>query len=113
MQDLTEKKKSVLDAFFSQNITKEDMRMMNEKYDADILLTVDKISVAKKTQSISYSYSDIKADVRKTVESIINGTEKQDYFYSSLLDKMVVYSDNQIEVSLNLLPTKWVYVIER
>lgn len=113
MQDLTEKKKSVLDAFFSENITKEDMRMMNEKYDADILLTVDKISVAKKKQSISYSCSDIKADIRKTLESIINGTEKQDYFYSSLLDKMVVYSDNRIEVSLNLLPTKWVYVIER
>jgi len=112
MRDLMEKKKSVLDAFFSQNITKEEMRMMNEKYDADISLTAERITAAKKKQSISYSCSDIKTDVRKSVESIVNCSERQDNFYGSLLDKMVVYGDDRVEVSLNLLPTKWIYVID-
>lgn len=112
MKDSTEKKKSVLDAFFSKNITKEEMRMMNEKYDADISLTADKISAANKKRSLSYSCPDIKADVRKSVDSIVNCKEQQDSFYGSLLDKMVVYGDDRVEVSLNLLPTKWMYVIE-
>lgn len=112
MQELTEKKKSVLDAFFSQNITKEEMRMMNEKYDADISLTADRITDAKKKQSLSYSCSDIKADVKKSIDSIVNCTEQQDSFYGGLLDKMVVYGNDRVEVSLNLLPTKWTYVIE-
>ena len=112
MQDFTEKKKSVLDAFFSQNIRKDEMRMMNEKYDADISLTADKITAAKKKQSLSYSCTDIKADVRKSVDSIINCKEQHDTFYGSLLDKMVVYGDDRVEVSLSLLPTKWMYVIE-
>ncbi|HOJ10075.1 MAG TPA: recombinase family protein [Clostridiales bacterium] len=112
MNDLTEKKKSVMDAFFSQDITKDEMRMMNEKYDADISLTADKISAVKKKQSLSYSCQDIKSDVRKSVENIVDCSVKQDNFYGSLLDKMVVYDDNRVEVLLNLLPTKWMYVIE-
>lgn len=112
MQELTEKKKSVLDAFFSQNITKEEMRMINEKYDTDISLTADKISAAKKKQSLSYSCQDIKADVRKSIDNIVNCKEPQDNFYGNLLDKMVVYGNDRVEVLLNLLPTKWVYLIE-
>ena len=112
MQDLTEKKKSVLDAFFSQNITKDEMRMMNEKYDADISLTADRITAAKKRKGLFYSCLDMKADVRKSVDSIVNCKEQQDNFYGSLLDKMVVYGDERVEVSLNSLPTKWIYVIE-
>jgi site-specific DNA recombinase len=112
MQDLTQKKKNVLDAFFSKDITKDEMRMMNEKYDVDISLTADKISAVKKKQSLSFSCTDMKADVRKAVESIVNCKERQDNFYGSLLDKMVVHGDNRVEVLLNLLPTKWMYVIE-
>jgi hypothetical protein len=88
------------------------MRMMNEKYDADISLTADKISAIRKKQSLSYSCTDMKVDVRKAVESIVNCKERQDNFYGSLLDKMVVHGDNRVEVLLNLLPTKWMYVIE-
>ena len=73
---------------------------------------MDKIDAVKKKQSLSYSCSDIKTDVRKSVENIVNCSVKQDNFYGSLLDKMVVYDDNRVEVSLNLLPTKWMYVIE-
>ena len=112
MQELTEKKKSVLDAFFSHNITKDEMRMMNEKYDDDISHTANKISAATKKQRLYYLCSDIKRDVRNSVESIVNCKEQQDNFYGSLLDKMVVYGDYRVEVSLNLLPTKWIYVIE-
>lgn len=109
--DLTEKKKSILDAFFSKNITKNEMRMMNDKYDADILLTEEKICALKKKQSLSYSCRDINVNVKNSVEDIVNCSVKQDTLYGNLLDKMVIYGDNRIEVSLNLLQTKWIYII--
>ena len=54
MNSTTERKKSVLDAFFAQSITKDEMRMMNEKYDSDIADLNDKIEATREKEILSY-----------------------------------------------------------
>jgi len=112
MKSITEKKKTVLDAFFSQNITKEEMRMMNEKYDADIAELTEKINTAREKQALVYSCADIKKDVEKKISGIINGETATENFYGNLLKRITVSRDEKAEVELQLLPTKWQYIME-
>jgi DNA invertase Pin-like site-specific DNA recombinase len=112
MKSITEKKKIVLDAFFSQNITKEEMRMMNEKYDIEIAELTDKINAARKKQNLVYSCDDIKKDVEKKVSSIVNSKTVTENLYGNLLRQITVFGDEKIEVELHLLPAKWQFIVE-
>ena len=112
MDSITEKKKTVLDSFFAKSITKDEMRMMNKKYDGEIAELNEKIEVAIKKQNLFYSKTDIKKDVEKKVTGIVNGKTATDNFYGNFVKKITVFKDEKIEVELNLLPTKWYYIVE-
>ncbi|WMJ22949.1 recombinase family protein [Paludicola sp. MB14-C6] len=112
LETIIQKKKSVLDAFFSQSITKEEMRMMTEQYDSDITELTNKLNMAKQKQGLEYSCDDMKTDIAKKVEDIVYGKTDCENFYGNLLDTITVFSDQKIQVTLNLLPTKWTYVVE-
>jgi site-specific DNA recombinase len=112
MNSITEKKKSVLDAFFSQSITKEEMRMMNVKYDIEITELTDKINAARKKQNLVYSCDDIKKDIEKKVSNIVNGKTATGNFYGNLLRQITVFGNEKIEVELHLLPTKWQFITQ-
>jgi len=110
---VTGKKKNVLDSFFAEHITKDEMRMMNETYDAEIAGLTDKLNAARKRLELGYEREDIEKDIKTQVDNIINGRTGCELFYGSLLSRITVYSDDTVDVALNLLPTKWIYAIER
>lgn len=113
MEQIMEKKQNVLDAFFSKNITKEDMRMMNERYDKQIGELQEQLQVVKAREQIHYETGSLKNDVRKQVTDMVSGLTESEIFYKSVLDQMVVYPDQCVEVKLNLLPQKWIFVLEK
>ena len=107
------KKEAVLDAFFSGNITKDEMRMMNERYDKELAGLNSRMDVVKARQRVVYETSTLRDDVRKQVTSIISGDLGSEIFLKNVLDHMVVFQDKRIEVCLNLLPHKWIFVLEQ
>ena len=52
-------------------------------------------------------------EVEKAVREVIGGVEYEDAFYRQILDKMVIYGHDRIDVFLNLLPFKWSYTISK
>lgn len=113
MEQLRKKKEDVLDAFFSQSITKEEMRMMNERYDRDISGLQTRLDAVREKEKLRYDTGQLGADVRKQVNGILSGETESEVFYKNILDRMVVYRDAHVELRLNLLPMKWVFVLER
>ncbi len=108
---IVEKKKSVLDEFFTKNISKDEMKMMNEKYDTEIIELSEKINFIMKKQNYSYSKYDIKKDVEEKVSDIVNGKVLTDNFYRKLLNEITVLPDKSLCVKFNFLPTQWYYTI--
>ena len=102
-----------MDAFFSRSITKDEMRMMNERYDKELAELHSRVDVVKARQRIVYETSTLRDDVRKQVTSIISGDQGSEVFLKNVLDHMVVFQDKRIEVRLNLLPHKWIFVLEQ
>ena len=113
MGQIIDKKQNVLDAFFSKNITKEDMRMMNERYDKQIGELQERLQAVKAREQIHYETGSLKNDVRKQVTDMVSGLTESEIFYKNVLDQMVVYPDQRVEVKLNLLPQKWIFVLEK
>ncbi len=113
MEQLMEKKQNVLDAFFSKNITKEEMRMMNERYDRQLGGLQERLDTVKARERVQYETASLKEDVRKQVTDMVSGLTESEIFYKNVLDQMVVYLDGRVEVKLNLLPQKWIFVLEK
>ena len=113
MEQLRKKKEDVLDAFFSQTVTKEEMRMMNERYDSQLAGLQTRLDAVREQEKLHYDTTQLAADVRKQVAAILRGETDSEVFYKNVLEQMTVYQDGHVELRLNLLPMKWVFVLER
>ena len=111
IQQLTRKKESLLDAFFSKDITKEEMRLMNERYDCQMAELQIGLQAAREREQLTYETSALKADVKAHIGELVS-REVGESFYMSILDIMTVYPERRVELRLNLLPQKWRFVLD-
>ena len=110
---ITKKKEDVLDAFFSGTVTKEEMRMMNEKYDGQLADLQNRLQTVRQKAALHYDLDALKSDVKREVTAIVHGDTQSEVFYKNILDHLTVCHDNRVELRLNLLPQKWVFVLDK
>ena len=72
----------------------------------------EKITAIKQRQTLNTDTQTLKPDIRTAITGIVSGRTADDDFYGHLLQQMTVYRDGRVEVALNLLPAKWVYVLD-
>ena len=87
--------------------------MMNERYDKQIGELQERLQAVKTREQIHYETGSLKNDVRKQVTNMVSGLTESEIFYKNVLDQMIVYPDQRVEVKLNLLPQKWIFVLEK
>ncbi len=112
IEQLTQKKADVLDAFFSRQITKAEMKLVNERYDRELDALRIRLDAAHSREGVAYEPEDLRKDVGRQITAIVRGKTDSEIFYKNLLDHMVVYRDRRVEVYLNLLPQKWTFILE-
>ena len=56
---------------------------------------------------------ELERDIKRRVTALVQGEQASETFYKTILDQMVVYPDQRVEVRLNLLPRTWTFVLER
>ena len=116
---MTEKKKKVLDAFFSEAITKSEMKTMNQEYDNQLAFLEEQIAdVQQYLEQLTIINSDnagimtkLKKEVKDKLERMVNFEEALDSFLASMVDHITCYPDRTMEVALNVLPTRWKYML--
>ena len=72
----------------------------------------EKIAAIKQRQTLNTNTQTLKPDIRAAITGIVSGRTADDDFYGHLLQQITVYRDGRVEVALNLLPAKWVYVLD-
>lgn len=110
---LNQKKADVLDAFFSRQITKEEMQLVNQRYDRELETIQKRLEAARARGSITYEAERLRDDVNRQVSEIVNGKVDSEALYKNVLNRMVVHKNRKVEVYLNLLPQKWTFVLEK
>lgn len=109
---LNQKKTDVLDTFFSRQITKEEMQLINQRYDRELEALQKRLEAAWARGSITYETEQLREDVGRQVADIVNVRADSEVLYKNVLDHMVVHKDQKVEVYLNLLPQKWTFILE-
>lgn len=112
ISQLNRKKADVLDAFFSRQITKDEMQLVNKRYDKELEALQKRLEAAQARGSITYETEQLRDDVGRQVADIVNVRADSEVLYKNVLDHMVVHKDRKVEVYLNLLPQKWTFVLE-
>ena len=87
--------------------------MMNERYDSQLAGLQTRLDAVREQEKLHYDTTQLAADVRKQVGSILRGETDSEVFYKNVLEQMTVYRDGHVELRLNLLPMKWGFVLER
>lgn len=112
IEQLTQKKADVLDAFFSRQITKDEMKLVNERYDKELDDLQSRLEAARSKVGAVYAPESLRKDVEKKITAIVGGEMGSEICYKNLLDHMVVHKDKRVEVYLNCLPQKWTFILE-
>lgn len=113
LEQLSRKREAALDAFFSQDITREEMRRMTGRYDQEAAELRERLARTGARSESSCEKAALRDDIRRRVAGLVNGEGDSEIFCKTILDHMVVYRDQRVEVRLNLLPQTWCFVLER
>jgi hypothetical protein len=103
IERVQEKRKAVLDSYFSGDITKDDMQEMKQHYDRQIHAMLERL---KKSEALAMEGNDV-SQLRETLQTeislILSGKKDSDVFSKTLLDSMTVFEDRHIELRLKEL----------
>ena len=113
LEQLNRKREAALDAFFSRDITREEMRRMTGRYDQEAAELRERLARTGARSESSCEKAALRDDIRRRVADLVNGEGDSEIFCKTILDHMVVYRDQRVEVRLNLLPQTWCFVLER
>ena len=113
LEQLNRKREAALDAFFSRDITREEMRRMTGRYDQEATELRERLARTGARSESSCEKAALRDDIRRRVAGLVNGEGDSEIFCKTILDHMVVYRDQRVEVRLNLLPQTWCFVLER
>jgi len=111
IRQITAKKESILDAFFSKDITKDEMRLMNERYDGQLERLRERVLAAREREQLHYETAALQSDVKAYLQALAERAQDESFF-RAMLDKVILYPDRHLEVQLNLLPGKWRCVLD-
>lgn len=100
---LKKKKEAVMDCFFAGTISKQDMKVMKEKYERQLEVLERKLDQILDEQSKNVNIQMI----QDVLESVIHGETESELFYRTILGNLYVYRDRQMELTLSYLPFRF------
>lgn len=106
-QELTriqQKKEALLDAYFSREITKEDMQAMKERYEQQLKGLQKRLEDALMRKESRQDPEALRSKIQLEVVAILNGNTESEVFFKTLLQSLTVFKDRHMELRLNYLP---------
>ena len=105
-----QKKEAVMDSYFSEEITKEEMQAMNRKYDGLIKELRQRQMDAELRQKEKRDPKALRSAIQSEVTDILSGKIKSEAFCKNMLESLTVFKDRHMELRLNCLPQLFRFV---
>ena len=102
-----QRKRQAMEAFFDKRISSADFQFMNQQCDSCIADISDRIASVQNRQESQLPCTDDWGVIR----NIMTGETATDDFYGNLLQDMTIYHDGRVEVILNGLSARWIFLL--
>lgn len=99
-----QKKEAVMDAYFSREISKEDMMAFTAKYEQQLTDLRKRMEEAVKRKENKQDSAALRITFQSEITAILNGEIESEVFYKTLLQSLTVFKDRHMELRLNWLP---------
>ncbi len=108
---LTVKKQNLIELYINHEINKSDFRMINTKLEEEVSALGQKQIYTVKQAELHKSQENMLQDINKSIQGMINGEILDEIFYRNILNKIIIYDRQHIEIYLNHIPSKWSLLI--
>lgn len=98
------KKDAVMDAYFSREISKEDMISFTARYAQQLSDLRKRLEEAQKRKESNQDSTALRTQIQSEVTAIVNGETESEVFYKTILKSLTVFKDRHMELRLNWLP---------
>ena len=99
-----QKKEAVMDAYFSREISKEDMLSFTEKYEQQLSDLRKRLEEAQNRKDSNHDSAALRTQIQSEVSAILNGETESEVFYKTILESLTAFKDRHMELRLNWLP---------
>jgi len=102
------KKARLLELFMNKDINREEFSAARNKCDVEIYNLQEMIKGIYKRKAIIKRQDELMQDIMLAIDNLVSGADARvDAFYRNLIDRIVVYSGDHVDIYLKLLPHKW------
>ena len=98
------KKEIALDSFFSGAISRSDLTEMNRYYERQLSELEKQLNAIEERVGSSRKQNNRKEELHRNIMSILHGETECESFYKMILDKITVFKDRHMELTLKNLP---------
>lgn len=100
LERICRKKEAALDSCFSGEITKEDMQLLNRRYDRQLEVLRQRQQEARLRREEHRDLSSLGTAITSELEGILRGEIDSDMFSRNLLESITVFKDRHMELRL-------------
>ena len=109
MEKLREKKEKLMDAYLDGAFSKEEMLTMKGKYDAQLAALTERYTTAEEKRRNGTDRAQLKQLLCKKLTAILSGEQESEVMYKAILDKITVFKDRHMELTLSGLSQVYVF----
>ena len=93
-----------MDAYFSREISKEDMISFTAKYEQQLSDLRKRLEEAQNRKGSKQDSTALRTQIHSEVTAILRGETESEVFYKNLLESLTVFKDRHMELRLKWLP---------
>lgn len=104
ISQVEEKMTKMMDCYFNDEIIKEEMQMMRERYTRDLIHLHCKLEHTEKIETDEKHCTANYQNIHEVLSGILSGEIHSDAFCKTILDQITVFKDKHVELTLVQLP---------
>lgn len=104
MKNLNDKKRKVIDLMLEGWITKADLQEQTKWYDEQLAKLSQLLSNSRNKDKEQAKQIDVSLEYSEALDEIMTLDETNESLYREILDKIIIYHDNTVEVWLKCVP---------
>ena len=109
IMQVQKKKEAVMDSYFSNEISKEDMHAMKQKYDEQLFTLRKRQHTAEQQKSRATDLDALQQKIEREIMAILTMEVNSEVFCKSIVACMTVFKDRHIELRLHHLPHEFYF----
>ena len=104
ISQIQRKRETMMDSYFSREITLADMQALKQRYDEQLATLRRRLAHTEDRQTHHRDVQTIRDNIEREVSDVLNGVQESDILAKTIVHSLTVFKDRHLELKLYHLP---------